>query len=253
MCDMYGCTSNGTCLNDAICDCHEQYHIFEANVTSDQFRDLSLDQLWNYQFRYTNASVNLLAAVRNNSKIADILMVELRDPRKTPQDIITRLRLLFPTAADIAHLQPIQHGAVNDYVTANKSFEYEKFRRYLERKLDNLTDDVYQQLQNIQHKDTFAEIMKFVKNEDHVKYLLRQLFLFPSDFIKVFAQENGYNITEVLQHIKPQPSNASSKPSYTPADNNNNLTIVHTTEDIDEIMLSGVLEIFIELISGYTD
>lgn len=258
---MYGCTSNATCFNDTYCECNEIYNLAEANVTTTEYGDLSLDELWYYQFRYTNASVNLLAAIRNGTALSYNVLVNLRNPHKTPQDTIDLLYVLLPTYNDtIAKLQPIRRGLLDDFLTANKTFENEKFRRYLESKIDNLTDDVYGRLVKIEHKDTFVEIIRFINNEEDIKYLLRQLFLFPSDFVKEFAQDNGYNIADVLEFVKSQTTSSmqttsSVYPRRLSVGNGSDIVAVpaYTTEEIDEILLSGILEIFIQLISGYTD
>lgn len=224
-------------------------------VNTSQYRTLSLDDLWNHRFRPSNASSEIKAAIQSDAQLTEKLLADLRNPHTTARDIITKLPYTMQTKPNLnfSLLEPTSLGILNHYVTSNNTFDHDKFRRYVEEKLDELSDDLFAQFKKIKRKDGFEQMVKYVKDEEDVKYVMRQLFLFPSDFIKVFAHENGYNISQVLKYVQP-----SSTDSYTCYKSpclceTAGFGFVNNTAYRDEILLAGTIETFIEVISTYND
>lgn len=255
LCDMYGCWSNGTCSNGVYCDCQEEYNVSANIVNTSEYQTLSLDDLWNHRFRRSDTSFQIKDAIKSDSKLSNHLLADLRNPHTTARDILTRLPTMLESQVGLnfSQLEPAPRGILNHYVASNNTLNHYKFRKYLEEKIDELSDDLFAQFRKINGKERFGDIMKYVRDEEDVKYLMRQLFLFPSDFIKVFAHENGYNITQVLNHV--QPSSADSSVCYqSPClGEKTGFGLVNNTVYRDEILLAGAMETFIEVISTYND
>lgn len=243
---MYDCRSNGTCIDDVYCDCQELYRVSNVDLTPSQYRSSPFNTLWQHRFGDSSASVKLLRFVRENSKITDLLWHDLHNPHITAKDLILRLSALLPDSPDLHDLHPIKRGRIDEFVSSNRSFNYDKFRQYVELKIDNVTDETFDRLQNIEHKDSIGRLLKRVQKEDDIKYLTRQLFLCPSNPIRVFAHENRYNVTRVLQH-------AESSDSCSNAGNKWRHDVDEFGDHIDELILSGILEMLIEVLSSYRD
>lgn len=235
-CIMYGCVSNAICIpSQEVCDCRETYKIGNEYVSSRFFRFLPFVDLWDYRFEHNIASVFVTSAIKKDIKLTQSIGFLLQDPHITGTQIKNKMIRMFPENEWLlTNLKPIARARIDSFLSSHRHFDYPAFTYYLNEYIKEKYEDIRS---NIEIKES-SGIEDYLKDRENIKYMVRQLLLFPSEYMTnvmdTFSAITGISYEEVVNvtHIDLY---TSQNPQYQ-----------LTSQQIDEILQAGALSQLVE-------
>ncbi|XKL67770.1 hypothetical protein PGB90_003261 [Kerria lacca] len=197
---LYGCEIDSCCYNEIYCDCNEIYIFGDHYVTANDFKTLSLSELWSYWFEESFLSLRILAKIKRNAEMREFTLALLRKPHLIGNEIQKILADEFPQIQNIINLRTVPHGIKNEIITDHSRLEYDILDSYFHDIWEPLRNHIYSKKYKKKFKRRIKTLLLNITNEDELRYIVKQIRMSGNNtllkYVTSLLRKRGYRFDD---------------------------------------------------------
>ncbi|XKL59737.1 hypothetical protein PGB90_000753 [Kerria lacca] len=172
-------------LDFCTCNCNAVFHMINGDLTVNDFRTLSFDELWDNTFVKSSYSQKIKTRIKNNKNIEEYALSLLRDTRITGNDIKSKLSKKYPKLKGIKKLESIHLGLKNDLIGDGNDIKYEDIVDHFEDLLLEMKNKGYGEIETVKYRRRMKKILNKITDKGELEYII--------SLIKLTGNQSLYN------------------------------------------------------------